>query len=958
MYKNLKWLRLVPDKPGKGGRKTGYHTFQVSPVNDTREVRGWHVYRGRWRKDYTSVTIAGTSPDPGYKPVLALHGYVYPSLTDPSAAPSLTLLGHHLDGAGGSNRYWDFTNNTTRFTHSGNSIPATFLNIDGRCFAADGAREGMLMDDRTPAIHLQKNQNLGIGTPEQVLQGSTISAPYPFGLYGMAYVHLQSPFLTNPDPNAGLGTILVGEVVNPFIINPSYPYYAGTIPAMSGLWPAVPVANAVTSNTTPFTNTGTINCVNGSSIITLVGWTWPSIWRYAGLTITFAGKSYVLLDTYENTGGSNATFDLDGNAITLAAGQAILMGVYDGPTMTGVPYTITGCQLNMSVGTADLQMTNSAANTLGYGQATASRTVKIGVYVTPARNIGNLDWPANSGPQYAYAWYDPETGHMSNISPIYRVDDTYTPQTDITPVFEYGPGYISHPNGFGTPPTIANSDGVRFSHIVFFRTLSSGGSTLYPIGSLQPYIAKVHPGSASTRGSWNPEWMGLPNDYCSDQTSYPGTSWVDFSTDADLLLAGGFRAPQYTNEKPMVTIKGGATEAGKPAHMAYWDRRLWIVCTQDPDKVMFSCDEAQCPLGVPVESFPPQNYLRIPSVDGRVVGMKTVGEMLLVTTERWAYTVVGNNESNYRLVRISTRMNGVGTYQMSEMTSDVEGQATVVYFVGRDNIVYEWVVGGSVTSISEPVQDLLNQRITTLTKYQSLRLHAVSAWARRLLVLSFGSSILTPDVLIFDITNRIWTTHYTDDGTNQMLGPAAMTTIYGLNPPVNELWSGPTPLSTASYVRSWLRDDVNVQRVPTDNFICTFPLNFDGLKTRKQIAMVNLHMTSALYGTTECHIRVNEGPWIISTFTPFNDPLATNAYDPLESVYPPTITLAPVDSTNATDQIVMTAAFQSDSAAVVGWRFVIGIKTTSPTAGTTTPTEIYAIDIGYTEWQEPGEGDP
>ena len=223
---------------------------------------------------------------------------------------------------------------------------------------------------------------------------------------------------------------------------------------------------------------------------------------------------------------------------------------------------------------------------------------------------------------------------MSNISPLYQVPrptaiGNYVDFANITPFFQIDPGSISYP----TYP-----DSLRFSHLMFFRTLSTPGtSTLYPIGSLMPYVGKVHPAGTATRGSWNPStfrgWMGLPNNYTAappgEGDGTPGVAvvppnyWYDFSSDEDLILSGGFRAPQYTNEKPMVLLRGGVTQPGKVMHQGYWDRRLWVVCTQEPDKIMFSCDEAQCPLGVPVESFPPTNYLRIPSVDGRVLGMKT-----------------------------------------------------------------------------------------------------------------------------------------------------------------------------------------------------------------------------------------------------------------------------------------------------------------------------------------------
>src|SRR5512139_2100553 len=146
MFKNLKWLRLVPDKPGKGGIKSGYHSFQPQPVNDTRTTHGVHVYRGRWRRDYKSQTpsTAYGGPAAGNATPLSLHVYNYPSLTDPSAPQSATILGHM--SAGAAQTYFDFTNVVARNTHVANAVAATFLNIDGRCFIADGAREGFIAD--------------------------------------------------------------------------------------------------------------------------------------------------------------------------------------------------------------------------------------------------------------------------------------------------------------------------------------------------------------------------------------------------------------------------------------------------------------------------------------------------------------------------------------------------------------------------------------------------------------------------------------------------------------------------------------------------------------------------------------------------------------------------------------------------------------------------------------------
>jgi hypothetical protein len=447
--------------------------------------------------------------------------------------------------------------------------------------------------------------------------------------------------------------------------------------------------------------------------------------------------------------------------------------------------------------------------------------------------------------------------------------------------------------------------------------------------------------------------MGLPNNYIGTQMAVPPTApnyWYDFSSDSDLLLSGGFRAPQFTNEKPMALLRGGLTQPGFPYAMAYWDRRLWIVNTQEPDKIAFSCDDAQCPLGVPVESFPPTNFLRLPSVDGRVIGMRTVGDMLLITTERWAYIIAGNNESNYRLMKVSSSMPGVGTYQMDEFSTytGAEGEPTTLFYLGRDRIVYQWTIGGPVTPISQPIQDQLDSALmghglfTGLLEYQNSRVHCVSAWGRRLVVVAPNAIVEAPplgpsQVHFYDITNQIWSEGFHSVSGVAINGIAPMTTVYGLDVPVNELFIITDPASNTTKVRSWLRDDLSGTSNLMD--IVTFPLNFDGKKTRKQIVALNLHATS---GAWAAGVYINESVAAVTA--------AFSVYpDPLNSIYAPGA--VPVDP-GAQDIAVMAAAF-STPAPVVGYRFVIDIQKNADSL----PAKVYAIDIGYVDYEEQGEGE-
>jgi hypothetical protein len=84
---------------------------------------------------------------------------------------------------------------------------------------------------------------------------------------------------------------------------------------------------------------------------------------------------------------------------------------------------------------------------------------------------------------------------------------------------------------------------------------------------------------------------------------------------------------------------------------------------------------------------------------------------------------------------------------------------------------------------------------------------------------------------------------------------------------------------------------------------------------------------------------------VVTTLTPFSN-------DPLYSIY--AATSLPVDSPLAADIVALTGQFTADNSALVGYRFVVEVASISTAA----PTEVYAIDIGYTEWAEPGEGDP
>jgi hypothetical protein len=171
-----------------------------------------------------------------------------------------------------------------------------------------------------------------------------------------------------------------------------------------------------------------------------------------------------------------------------------------------------------------------------------------------------------------------------------------------------------------------------------------------------------------------------------------------------------------------------------------------------------------------------------------------------------------------------------------------------------------------------------------------------------------------------------------------------MTTVYGMGVPVNEIYSLYTknsPPGVAVVYRSWVRDDVATSTIGM--ILNTFPLNFDGKKTRKQLVGVNIHATA---GTYSLLIYPNESTLNGTGLIPFA------AYpDPLDSIYgaPP---LLPLDGAGSQDSVVLAAQFYGTSMPMIGYRFVLYITRTD-----TAPCTIYALDVAYVDMEEEGDGD-
>ncbi len=956
MFRDVNVLKLLPDRPGRGGTKFGYHSFQQEPINDTRQTLNVHVWQDSWRSDYASLQYPigfnfedNSTKDIGEAASLAMHGYAKFSLTSPTNGPITHILGHNITSIGGVPfgyvwDYTDFTNGTYTppvgpsvpgyWTGTTNQVcwasythPAVFVNVNNRCFIATGENEGMVLDstqtsdfttDGPPKVY-----TIGVESPQSapVISNTDVKS------LAAAYLHYGSTFISHPDP-AGALFNATGPGADAYIVE-----------AGGTTWDTAGNKVSIIDKTTSFSASGLLVSIpNGSQIATIS----PTLLipldnEWVGLKLTVNGFEFVMMQ-FGNALGDDPALGLTNSQVyldrpyengTLPDDPSGIPGGWDPATnIVSQPFSVSGVRWKMQHAAADVSWPLPAS-----GEYTA-----VGNLIGTG---GQLTWDTVP-PSYAYAWYDPVSGHVSNISPIFST--TETSKTNVGIQVNVDVGSLSY------PPSTSTIGGTRWTHILFFRTLMAGGSTLYPIGSLDPYSTS---------------WRGLPgtSNILSIPPTTTGNYWKDSASDADLLVSGALRAPQFTNGKPKIIQNGVATTLA-PAHMAYWDGRLWMAATQDPAALHYSCDRVQCPFGIPEESFADTNVLRIPAADGAVRGMRLIGEQLLITTERWAYTVAGNNESNYRLVRVSTRMAGVGDYQMDEFVSDVEGGGPIVVFVGTDAKVYAMPLGGQAVWISKEIQTYLDSsRLHLRQNYRLLRVHCMTVAGMRMVLVyvpgvSASGAAIPGKTFIYNFDQKVWTEHTIQNDNsdaNSGLG-VSWTTISNQQDFVSEIYSMKNtdtvpPISTIPLVkvRQWFAPGTTVTRPNPSGYVRTFPLTLDGKKTRKQIHFVRIYVNDPSFTSVNPSTGATLYAWrgmVQTDSAPAGTPVSFVA--PLDPVYNTMSGGSPVDASTAVERVIMGPTF-TGGPPLIGYTFDITVYFPDQI---TKLYQLYRVDVGWTTVSE------
>lgn len=683
MSHELRIYRFSPDQPGKGGQTTGLNAF--IGIEDTRRAEGVRPYGLMWERDL-SATQLSYQYTTSSKVTTFLEWWYNVGI---SGATSKRLIGLTYLSGGLWKQTYTVLNGLAQdelYSTIGSATqpPMTLLPVKERLFLATGntAVDGqsyptMIWDGVTVGSVMTNPSLTTLGAPSPTV-APTISVGYNWTNIGTYYTGGDSLYVCQGDPLPGTNwtDIAPGE---------SLRLYTG-----ASTYEDVVVASVSTG----ITNGGAPN--NGAHPL--------------GVDVP---------QVFANTSGTNdlvsfnAVFPSDENGICpqflgmrfFAAGNAhhIVQAYLDDPL---VP-TLTIFQLSANItdvltntpawglqGTRIVLTEPTAAVNLLYGSATHHLDRSIG-------SSGYTSWSGVDAPGYAYAYYDPVTGHISNLSPV-----SYVPAADVIN------GRISIDTRRNSTIACANGDAgisgsssttgiqyvgeyysrevARFTQILWFRTRrTGGGAMLYPLGSLDP-----------TAG---PSYFGISGN---PSTISGGGTWVDSSSDSQLLLSGRIRPPLTTNHQPRIVNGKGVASRIIPWGMAWWDGRVWVYGPPDIGALHYSCDDAQNTMGRPEECFPDGNRLTIPAGDVEITSILTVGQYLVVNTRKYTWVVMGNHETNYRLVRIATELGGLKATSCCEIPMSGEGQGVMACVTGDQRVLLV-DMGGGIEDIGRPIRDVL-----------------------------------------------------------------------------------------------------------------------------------------------------------------------------------------------------------------------------------------------------------
>lgn len=443
--------------------------------------------------------------------------------------------------------------------------------------------------------------------------------------------------------------------------------------------------------------------VNGNQAMVVSAGLAASPWREVGQVAPLVAPAYSLTAndppvTSSSTGTTvSATV---GSAVVNCTGASFVTGV----SWVGKRITINGRNYEI----AAVGATNQLTLTEGFKEDTAA-----GMSWSVYPGVG--DW--EDGPQYAFAFYNPTTGHISNSSPVVLVTEKKQVGRTITLTIT------------GSAAINAAYD-AGYTQLQLFRTASNGAQ-----------LVALNEKLASNNTTTN--------------ITYVETA-VKF---ADTYLTK-LPADQVMRRKPV-------DASGNPLKfiaIASYKGRLWAITR---DRLYWCASLDEVPLWqVPEECWPAQFSRYLPEAFGLVViGQEGYNDRLVIQTADGDYTVEGYDNRDIEVFPLRRRPSG----GFAGGATVADGRLVELY---RDRRLLD----GALGDIAAPIQNRLNDIPATLTT--TSRLHWFSLNHRDYLVVSMpGSSASTDNdtLLIYDYSLGKWSE------TVLTPGISAMTTVKDAN---------------------------------------------------------------------------------------------------------------------------------------------------------------------------------
>lgn len=398
-------------------------------------------------------------------------------------------------------------------------------------------------------------------------------------------------------------------------------------------------------------------------------------WRKAGQAAPTAVATYSLItnDPPYNTGTISCT---NGLATCAGIGTTWVTGaawVGKRITINGVPYTI----LSVSSTTA-LTLTETFRETTG--------TYAYNVF----RGVGDWITP----PRYCYAYRNPTTGHLSNVSPVLEITEQNQFGRTLAVTIP-GPGVASGEN--------FNAYQNGYTQIQMFRSAKNA----YTLVAINEFLPNNNTGAAIT--------------YVETAAKFSDTYLTDLLAPFD---------------------QNGVPPVGIPC-IAFHQDRMWALSVDG--RLRFTPAPFELSYGVAAEAWPslPQFSRRVPEASGLlIVGATSTSEAIVIQTAKGDKSVDGFNPLNFNVFGMRTRRSGGFLYS----AVDLDGSLVEFY---RDKRLMSYPGG---VDVGIAIQNKLSTVRTSLLS--GVRLHWFAAEARNLLLLSApatGASTTNDVTYVFDL---------------------------------------------------------------------------------------------------------------------------------------------------------------------------------------------------------------